>query len=143
MSTESHLHGWGPKLAARFSNMNLNNAYKIYCLLYKKHYPKRKAMKLKPCINNLTHSLLQEGEEIRQRGVGAPPSATKNLDSSCSGEGRGIRSDSTRPAFLSPGAHCTGAVHGGTPRSSPSTVCPRALYKQQLAFKRRKKIQPD
>jgi hypothetical protein len=29
MSTESHLHGWGPKLAARFFNMNLNNAYKI------------------------------------------------------------------------------------------------------------------
>jgi hypothetical protein len=44
---------------------------------------------------------------------------------------------------LSPGAHGTGAVHGGTPRSSPSTVCPRAIYKQQLAFKRRKKIQPD
>jgi hypothetical protein len=100
-------------------------------------------MKLKHCINNLTHSLLQDGEEMRQRGVEAPPSATKNLDSSCSGEGRSIQSDSTRPAFLSPGAHGTGAVHGATPCSSPSAVCPRAIYKQQLAFKRRKKIQPD
>jgi hypothetical protein len=25
ISTESHLHGWQPKLAARFLNMNLNN----------------------------------------------------------------------------------------------------------------------
>jgi hypothetical protein len=77
-------HGWGPKLAARFFNMNLNNTYKMYCLLYKEHHPKRKAMKLKPCINNLTQSLLQEGEEMKQRGVGAPPSASKNLDSSFS-----------------------------------------------------------
>jgi hypothetical protein len=33
LSTESHLHGWGPKLAARYFNMNLNNAYKMYCWL--------------------------------------------------------------------------------------------------------------
>ena len=30
LSTESHLHGWAPKLAARYFNMNINNAYKIY-----------------------------------------------------------------------------------------------------------------
>jgi hypothetical protein len=88
ISIESHLHGWGPKLATRYFNMN--HAHKVYCVLYKKHHPERKPMELKPCINNLTHSLLQEGEEMRQRGVGAPPSATKNLDSSCSGEGRSI-----------------------------------------------------
>ena len=30
---ESHLHGWSPKLVARLFNMNLNNAYKIYCVI--------------------------------------------------------------------------------------------------------------
>jgi hypothetical protein len=34
MSTGSHLHGWGPRLAARYFDMNLNNAYKIYCLIF-------------------------------------------------------------------------------------------------------------
>jgi hypothetical protein len=41
ISTKSHLHGWGPKLAAHYFNMNLNNAYKIFCFLYKKHHPER------------------------------------------------------------------------------------------------------
>jgi hypothetical protein len=40
MLTESHLHGWRTKLAAGYSNINLNNAYKIFCFLYKKHHPK-------------------------------------------------------------------------------------------------------
>jgi hypothetical protein len=36
IATKSHLHGWQPKHAARyFNNMNANNAYKIYCCLYK------------------------------------------------------------------------------------------------------------
>jgi hypothetical protein len=39
ISTGLHLHGWGPKLAARYFNMNLNNAYKVYCCLYEKHHP--------------------------------------------------------------------------------------------------------
>jgi hypothetical protein len=91
ISPESHLHGWGPKLAAYFFNMNLNNAYyKVYCVLYKKHHPGRNPMKLKPCIINLTHSLLQEGEEMRQRGYDTPPSATKDITTSSSGEGRRI-----------------------------------------------------
>ena len=33
ISTETHLHGWGPKLAARYFNMNMNNAYKVYTVL--------------------------------------------------------------------------------------------------------------
>jgi hypothetical protein len=113
--------------------MNLNNAYKIYCLLYKKHLYKkhhggRKPMELKPCINNLTHSLLQEGEEMRQRGYGAPPGATKDISSTSSGEGRRIRSDSSRPAFSSPAA--TGAVESGTPQSTVSSISARYLYYQ-------------
>jgi hypothetical protein len=140
IATESHLHGWGPKLAARFFNMNLNNAYKIYCVLYKKHHDGRKPMKLKDCINNLTHSLLQEGEEMRQRGYGAPPSATKDISSTSTGEGRRIRSDSSRPAFSSPAA--TGAVESGTPQSTVSSVSARYLYYQQTAFNRLKYFQP-
>jgi hypothetical protein len=34
LSTESHLHGWGPKLAARYFNMNLNNTAKLYGFVY-------------------------------------------------------------------------------------------------------------
>jgi hypothetical protein len=64
LSTESHLHGWAPKLAARYFNMNLNNAYKLYCVIYKMVHPDRKCMPLKECIHNLTHSLLQRGDPM-------------------------------------------------------------------------------
>jgi hypothetical protein len=47
-------------------------------------------MVMKDCINNLTHSLLQQGEDIRQRSYGAPPSVTKDLTSSFSTDGRAI-----------------------------------------------------
>jgi hypothetical protein len=50
ISTESHLHGWGPKLATRYFNMNLNNAYKVYCCLYEKHHPGRDSMPSRECI---------------------------------------------------------------------------------------------
>jgi hypothetical protein len=33
-------------------------------------------MELKDCINNLTHSLLQQGDDMRQRTCGAPPRAS-------------------------------------------------------------------
>jgi hypothetical protein len=48
---------------------------------------------MKDYINNLTHSLLQQGEEIRQYSYGAAPSATKDLTTTSSGDGRAIRSD--------------------------------------------------
>jgi hypothetical protein len=70
---------------------------------------------------------------MRQRGVGVPPSATKNLDSTCSGEGRKVQIGSNRPAFTSPtAAHGRGAVHTGSARSSD--VRSRGVYKQQQAF---------
>jgi hypothetical protein len=34
LSAKSHLHGWPPKLAARYFNMKINNAYKLYCWKY-------------------------------------------------------------------------------------------------------------
>ena len=143
IATESHLHGWQPKLAARYFNMNANNAYKIYVCLYKKNHPGREPMELRDCITNLTHSLLQQGPEMRQRGTGAPPSATKNLESTSSGEGRSVRSDAFNQPFQSPpGPHGTGAIHAGTTRTPVSTITTRALYYQQIAFTKLKKKQP-
>jgi hypothetical protein len=99
ISTESHLHGWPPKLAARYFNMNSNNAYKVYYCLYKKHHPGRDPMPLRDCINNLTHSLLQQGPSMRERGIGAPPNPVKIIETSSSGDGRKIQTDSSRPHF--------------------------------------------
>jgi hypothetical protein len=96
LSTESHLHGWGPKLTARYFNMNLNNAYKIFCFLYKKHHPDQVEMPMKDGIHNLAHSLLQRGSPMRKRGYGAPPSATKDNSTSSSPDGRAVRKDSGR-----------------------------------------------
>jgi hypothetical protein len=95
LSTELHLHGWEPKLAACYFNMNLNNAYKILCFLYKKYHPERPViMPLNKCIHNLTHSLLQRGDPMRKRGTGAPPNPTKDITTSSSVDGRKVRKDS-------------------------------------------------
>jgi hypothetical protein len=50
-------------------------------------------MEMKDCINNLIHSLLQQGDDIRQRSYGAAPSATKDLTTTTSGDGRATRAD--------------------------------------------------
>jgi hypothetical protein len=49
----------------------------------------------KDCINNLTHSLLQQGDDIRQRSYvyGARSGPTKDLTSTSSGDGRKKRAD--------------------------------------------------
>jgi hypothetical protein len=92
-------------------------------------------MPLRECINNLTHSLLQQGLDMRQRGYGAPTSATKVITTSSSGEGRSIRSDSDRQPFEThPGPYATGALHSGSTRTPVSNITPRALYYQQVAF---------
>jgi hypothetical protein len=64
LSTESHLHGWGPKLAACYFNMNLNNAAKLYGFVYKNVHHPLITMPLKEGIHNLTHSLLQRGDPM-------------------------------------------------------------------------------
>jgi hypothetical protein len=64
LSTESHLHGWGPELAALYFNMNLNNAYKMYCWIYCWIHPTSRPMLLKDCIHTLSHSLLQRGDPM-------------------------------------------------------------------------------
>jgi hypothetical protein len=116
LSTESHLHGWPPKLAARYFNMNLNNTDKLYCYIYKMVHHSLIPMPLKEGIHNLIHSLLQRGDP-RQRGTGAPPSTTKDITTSSSMDSRAVGKDSVRRPFESaPAAHGTGAVHAGTPR---------------------------
>jgi hypothetical protein len=64
LSTESHLHSWGPKLAGRYFNMNLNNTSKLYSFIYKQVHPSLIPMPLKEGIHNLTHSLLQRGDPM-------------------------------------------------------------------------------
>jgi hypothetical protein len=144
ISTESHLHGWPPKLAAaRYFNMNSNNAYKVYVCLHNKHHLGRAPMPLRECINDLTHSLLQQGLNMRQREYGAPPSARKDITTSSSGEGRSIRSDLNRQPFETPpGPHGTGALHTGTSRTPVSNITPRAPYYQQVASETLKRKQP-
>jgi hypothetical protein len=60
---------------------------------YTIHHPGRAPMEMKDCINNLIHSLLQQGDDIRQRSYGAAPSATKDLTTTTSGDGRATRAD--------------------------------------------------
>jgi hypothetical protein len=116
--------------------MNTNNAYKLYYYLYKKHHPGRKAMELKDCINNLTHSLLQQGDDMRQRLPGCPPSATKDLTSTVSGDGRATRADANNQPFASPPpSHGTGAIHAGYPQIPTSTLTAMGWYYQdEVAF---------
>ena len=59
--------------------MNINNAYKVYRYLFKKHHPGQVVMPLKECIHNLIHSLLQQGTPMRKRGYGVSPKATKDI----------------------------------------------------------------
>jgi hypothetical protein len=77
---------------------------------------------------------------MRKRGYGAPPSATKDISTSSSPDGRAVRKDSGRQPFNSPpSAQGTGAVHTGTPHSLTSDICSRTVYKQQKACKKRKR----
>jgi hypothetical protein len=116
--------------------MNTNNAYKLYCALYNKYHPGRTPMEMKDCINNLTRSLLQQSDEMRQRGYGAAPSATKDLTSTTSGDGWSIQADAKNQPFTSPtAAHGMGQVHVSTPR----TPTVGGLYYQEFSFKKRKR----
>ena len=68
---ESHQHGWTPKIAARLFNMNLNNAYRIYCsLLDSENY---EPTALRSCVGSLALSLLHQGEPVRKREAGLTP----------------------------------------------------------------------
>jgi hypothetical protein len=97
-------------------------------------------MEMKDCINNLTHSLLQNGEEIRQRSYGAPPLPTEDLTSTSSGDGQATRADARNQPFMSPTAsHGSGGIHAGTPRTPASTITASALYRKEISFNQRKR----
>ena len=105
--------GWMPQLATCHFNMNINNTYRIYCYLFKKHHPGQVAMPLKECIHNLTHLLLQQGAPLRKRGYGVSSKATKDITTSSSVDRRKVRSDSDRQPYIQQHAHGTGAVIAG------------------------------
>jgi hypothetical protein len=97
-------------------------------------------MEMKDCINNLTHSLLQQGDEIRQRSFGFPPLPTKDLTTSSSGDSRATRADARNQPFMSPTvSHVIGAIHADTPRTPGSTLTPMDMYHKEIRFNRRKR----
>jgi hypothetical protein len=82
LSTESHSLGWQPKLSAHYYNINSNDSYKVYTYMCdKRHHPKIE-MPVQDCVHNLTYSNLQQGDGMRKRGYGAPPSASKDMATS-------------------------------------------------------------
>jgi hypothetical protein len=97
---------------------------------------------MKEGIYNLTHSLLQRGDPMIQRGYGAPPSATKDISTSSSTESKQVRRDSVRQPFVPEShAHGTGAVHAGIPQPTDCSS-PRGRNYQQCAFSRRRLQHP-
>jgi hypothetical protein len=142
LSPEYHLHGWPPKLAAHYFSMNINNAKKIFCFLYKKYHPNQVVMPIKEGIHNLTHSLLQRSDDMRQRKFGPPPSATKDITTSSSTEGRKVRTDSIQKPYIPEAlAHGTGAAYVGIPQPIDHSS-PRGRHYQQCIFSRRRLQQP-
>jgi hypothetical protein len=134
----------GPKLSmiCPLNLIYINNAYKIFCFLYKKYHPANVVLELKDCVHNLTHSLLQRGDDMRKRKCGAPPSAMKDISTSSSKEGRKVRTDSIQQPFASPiAAHGNGAVHAGNHQLIDYTS-PQGRHHQQCAFSRRRLQQP-
>ena len=76
----SKKHGWAPKLSFRFFNMTLNNAYKIYTVLHEREHQQEenendrlKTLTMDEAIEELTHSLLQAGDNVRRRAAYHPP----------------------------------------------------------------------
>jgi hypothetical protein len=90
---ETHSHGWTPKLAFRYFNMNLNNAYKIYESLVKKYTPNRRYLDMGEAIELATHAFLQRGEPMRERACNHPRPIRDMTSILDTGSGKKIRSD--------------------------------------------------
>ena len=65
IALESKTHGWTPKLACRYFNINLNNAYKIYVFLVEKYTPGRRFYTMGEAVKEGAHAFLQKGEAMR------------------------------------------------------------------------------
>jgi hypothetical protein len=112
-----------------------------YRYLYNKYHPTQVVMPLKESIHNLTHSLLQRGDDMRLRKCPPAPSATKDITTSSSQEGRKVRTDSLRQAHKPIYPHGAGGVHAGIPQPIDSSS-PHGRRYQQCAFSRRRLQQP-
>jgi hypothetical protein len=72
---------------------------------------------------------------MRQRGYGAPPSATKDITTSLSSEGKQVRRNSVRQPFVPETlGNGTGAVHTGNHQPTDYSS-PRGRHYQQCAFR--------
>jgi hypothetical protein len=90
---ESHKHGWSPKLAVRYFNMTLNNAYKVYDYLVTKHTPNRRYHNMGEAVELATHTFLQRGESMRERKPDHPQPVRDLTGIFDTGSGRKMRSD--------------------------------------------------
>ena len=131
LGSESHKHGWSPKIASRLFNMNLNNAYRIYQAMVSSKFYNPKT--LREGTIELTQKLLNEGPKLRKRNPG--PAPTGLLDSP---PGRKKRKDAKNQfVMVSP----TGRNHPSTPHTSTS-VKRTTSYMQQKRFKHTIKKEP-
>jgi len=69
---ENKKHGWTPKLALRFFNMTLNNAYKIYRWLLAKYNPGRRVYGMGEAVTEAAHAFLQRGDSMRKQQAEHP-----------------------------------------------------------------------
>ena len=93
MGGHSKTHNWAPKLTMRYFNMNMNNAFQVYCLLVKKHTPTRRVLAMPEAINELAHALMQCGEAMRTRKAEHPMHLRDMTNVFDHGTGRAVRSD--------------------------------------------------
>ena len=93
MGGHSKTHNWAPKLTMRYFNMNLNNTMQVYKVLMAKHNPGRHLLTMPQCVNELAHTLMQRGEEMRSQAAEHPSHKRdlRNVDDF--GCGRKRRSD--------------------------------------------------
>ena len=64
-SYNSQFQGLTPKLMFQFFNMNLNNAYLSYKILYKEHNSTNRVMTMPEAMEETKKSLLQTGGNMR------------------------------------------------------------------------------
>jgi hypothetical protein len=81
---------------------------------------------------------------MRQRLPGCPPSASKDLTSTVSGDGRATRANAQNQPFTPvPSAHGTGATHADTTRTPGSALTPMDIYHKEIRFNKRNREYAD
>ena len=106
---KSQLHNWSPKLIFCLYNMALNNAYKMYTALHKRHNGGRRILDMGDAVRELTHDLCQRGPVIRKMKAEHPVWLRDMTRLFGWKSGRTIRSDAfgfiphrARPILLAP-----------------------------------------